>query len=75
MRLMNARTRKLEEFLDERNLPEYAILSHTWGDPRDEVKLKELRSLKVKRKPGYQKIEYCCEEAVRNEIDWVWIDR
>lgn len=74
MRLLNARTRQLEEFIDDRNTPHYAILSHTWGPPRDEVKLQELDDPKVKKKPGYQKIEYCCNRAILDELEWIWVD-
>jgi len=31
MRLINTRTLKLEEFIGQQ-IPQYAILSHTWGD-------------------------------------------
>jgi hypothetical protein len=74
MRLLNAETRELEEFLDEKNVPDYAILSHTWGRPGDEVKLQELGDPEVQKKPGYQKIEYSCLEALRNGFEWVWVD-
>ncbi|KAF4876063.1 Vegetative incompatibility protein HET-E-1 [Colletotrichum siamense] len=39
MRLINVDTLELEEFFDE-NIPEYAILSHTWG--REEVSFQDL---------------------------------
>lgn len=32
MRLLRSDTLAFETFLDERKLPKYAILSHTWGD-------------------------------------------
>jgi hypothetical protein len=38
MRLLNAKTRRLEEFFDK-EIPKYAILSHTWGD--NEITFKE----------------------------------
>jgi hypothetical protein len=40
MRLINARTKKLEEFFGD-CIPKYAILSHTWG--ADEISFQELR--------------------------------
>ena len=30
MRLLNVKTLAFEEFMDERAIPSYAILSHTW---------------------------------------------
>lgn len=74
MRLLNAKTRQLEEFIAENVTPRYAILSHTWGSPKDEVKLQELEHSEVEQKPGYQKIEYCCLEALREDLEWVWVD-
>ena len=38
MRLINVLTGKLEEFFDQ-NIPQYHILSHTWGD--DEISFQE----------------------------------
>jgi len=42
MRLLNISTREVEEFLDN-NIPQYAILSHTWG--LEEVTLHEMQAL------------------------------
>jgi hypothetical protein len=35
MRLLHAATGKMKNFIDDDDIPPYAILSHTWGD--DEV--------------------------------------
>jgi hypothetical protein len=74
MRLLNATTRQLEEFVAEEEIPPYAILSHTWGKAADEVKLQELSDSRVKEKPGYQKIDYCCKQALQDGFQWVWVD-
>jgi hypothetical protein len=74
MRLLNATTRQLEEFVAEEEIPRYAILSHTWGKAADEVKLQELSESRIKEKPGYQKIDYCCKQALQDGLQWVWID-
>jgi len=74
MRLLNATTRRLEEFVAEEEIPPYAILSHTWGKAADEVKLQELSDFWVKKKPGYQKIDYCCKQALQDGFQWVWVD-
>jgi hypothetical protein len=43
MRLLNARTLQLEEFFNNpRGIPDYAILSHTWG--AEEVTLEDMRN-------------------------------
>jgi hypothetical protein len=54
--------------------PPYAILSHTWGE--DEVTCREINTweLKRKKKEGYFKIKNCCEQAILDGLDWVWVD-
>jgi len=56
------------------NLPPYAILSHTWGD--DEVTCQDMTSwgLQKRNKAGYAKIKYCCAQAIKEGLEWVWID-
>ncbi|KAH8901570.1 HET-domain-containing protein, partial [Thozetella sp. PMI_491] len=67
MRLLNVRTREFEIVYDP--IPEYAILSHTWGE--DEVTFDDMRN-------GYSgesvKIEGCCEQAAKDGLRYVWID-
>lgn len=74
MRLLNVESRKLEEFEAEKQIPLYAILSHTWGKTTDEVKLQDLEDPDVTHKPGYRKIEYCCKQAECDGLEWAWID-
>ena len=69
MRLLNAKTKKLEEFF-EKNIPRYAILSHTWGE--DEVLFKDIT--KGRYNNDSEKIEGCCRKALDNSLDYVWID-
>ncbi|KAI0404677.1 hypothetical protein F4802DRAFT_216653 [Xylaria palmicola] len=79
MRLICSRTHggykrsEVHEFIGE-EIPEYAILSHTWG--KQEVTLQDMQHLdeQVKRKDGFKKIMYSCDQAERDEISWVWID-
>ncbi|KAI1278835.1 HET-domain-containing protein [Xylaria sp. FL0933] len=71
MYLLNVHTRQLQEFIGDR-IPEYAILSHTWGD--DEVLFQDLADPRHKEKLGYRKIEGCCQQAIRDGFDFVWID-
>ncbi|KAI8631691.1 heterokaryon incompatibility protein-domain-containing protein [Xylariaceae sp. FL1651] len=72
MRLINTGTLELEEI--HGTTPEYAILSHTWGD--DEVTLQEFVecSAKTKGKQGYAKITATCRQARLDNIDYCWID-
>jgi hypothetical protein len=67
MRLLNAKIKTFEEFVGE--IPPYAILSHTWGS--DELAFKDIE------RNGYspsRKIDGCCEQAIKDELEYVWID-
>lgn len=44
-------------------IPEYAILSHTWGADGEEVTFKDLMKGTGKDKPGYDKIRLCAKQA------------
>ena len=63
MRLINTQILQLEEF--HSNIPEYAILSHTWAD--DEVSFEEYSqpapSTNLTLRAGYQKILNTCHQA------------
>ncbi|RAK93833.1 HET domain-containing protein [Aspergillus costaricaensis CBS 115574] len=71
MRLINARTLGLEEFVGH-NIPEYAILSHTWGE--DEVTFQDMQTPTVTEKLGYAKIKHSCEKALQDDLGYVWVD-
>jgi hypothetical protein len=75
MRLINATTLKLREFVSDDSVPQYAILSHTWGD--DECTLKEMEEpdeARVTQRKGYNKVKLCCNQALRDGFQWVWVD-
>lgn len=72
MRLLNVHTLRPSEFYGE-SLPEYAILSHTWGD--DEVNFQEVAlEFPTPSKAGYIKLKGCAEQAKKDELDWIWMD-
>lgn len=71
MRLIHTATLKLQEFFDT-EVPEYAILSHCWGD--DELSLQKLSNGKNKSGSGYKKIVDCCYLARQHDLEWAWID-
>ncbi|GLA68489.1 hypothetical protein AtubIFM55763_005227 [Aspergillus tubingensis] len=71
MRLINARTIELEEFVGQ-NIPRYAILSHTWG--KDEVTFQDMQTPTVTEKLGYAKIKHSCERALQDSLGYVWVD-
>ncbi|CAI7674207.1 unnamed protein product [Penicillium pancosmium] len=63
---------EIVEFWDE-DIPEYAILSHTWVKG-EEVSLQEMSGPDPKSKKGYKKIEQCCEMAKAEGLDYAWVD-
>ncbi|KAK0647189.1 hypothetical protein B0T16DRAFT_429712 [Cercophora newfieldiana] len=71
MWLINTKSLQLDEF-NERDAPPYAILSHTWGSPNEEVDFRGMhcnaRSQMIS-KTGYQKIVGTCEQARKGWLD------
>ncbi|KAF3046125.1 hypothetical protein E8E12_011245 [Didymella heteroderae] len=70
MRLLNTQDQTLTEFLED--CPEYAILSHMWGD--DEVTFEDIAKPHAETMAGYNKILKCCRQALNDGFQWVWID-
>jgi hypothetical protein len=48
---------RLVEYFE--NIPQYAILSHTWGADGEEVTFKDVMEGSGKDKAGYDKIRFC----------------
>lgn len=71
MRLLDTLDHRLQEFYDAK-IPEYAILSHVWGD--EEVSLQMLERIESKKSYGYTKIMRCCDLALSQGWKYVWID-
>jgi hypothetical protein len=55
-------------------IPEYAILSHTWGADTEEVTYRDLMDGTGKNKTGYQKIRFCGKQASQDHIQYFWVD-
>jgi hypothetical protein len=74
MRLINAKTVKLDEFLDDK-VPPYAILSHTWGKDSEELTFRNVEAGDID-KPGVGSIKFrgCCKQAEEDGLGYVWID-
>lgn len=75
MRLINATTLEICEFLSEDHIPPFAILSHTWED--EECTLQQMQNPGdpvISNRKGYKKIQLCCKQAIRDGYDWAWID-
>ncbi|KAI0391551.1 heterokaryon incompatibility protein-domain-containing protein [Xylariaceae sp. FL0594] len=71
MRLVNTTSFELDECLGD-TTKEYAILSHTWDD--DECTLPDMSGPRGRQRKGFKKIEFCCEQARRDGIEWAWVD-
>ncbi len=65
---------RLTPNLSDEDIPPYAILSHTWGGDLDEVTFEDLEGGIGGSKAGYQKIEFCGEQAARDNLHYFWVD-
>jgi len=74
MRLVNAKTLRLEEFFDD-IIPPYDVLSHTWGNDTEELTFRDIVDGEVD-KPGVGLVKFrgCCEQAKKDGLGYVWID-
>ncbi|KAL4896945.1 heterokaryon incompatibility protein-domain-containing protein [Aspergillus ambiguus] len=73
MRLINATSLTIETFFNKA-VQQYAMLSHTWGD--DEVTLQDMEAGggRAQARKAYVKIRRICEQALRDHLNYVWID-
>jgi heterokaryon incompatibility protein (HET) len=71
MRLLHTTKFHLEEFYRD-DIPQYAILSHTWG--KEEVLFQDIQNGTASRKAGWAKVEGCCSQARADNFEWIWID-
>ena len=55
-----------------KTVPPYAILSHRWGN--SEVIFEDIASKSYREKEGYRKIEFCAEQATKDQLQYFWID-
>jgi hypothetical protein len=64
---------KLVEYFGK-EIPRYAILSHTWGGDNEEVTYKDLVEGVGKKRPSYIKIRFCAEQAAKDGLQFFWVD-
>lgn len=79
MRLLQWNNRLLSltpDLSDDDQIPAYAILSHTWGEDGDEVIFSDLQHgvEQYQHKGGYRKLEFCAEQARKDNIKYFWVD-
>lgn len=70
MWLLNTTTLTLRSFVE--NIPSYVILSHTWG--KEEVGFDDTDKPYTLRMAGYDRIVGCCQLAISDGFEWIWID-
>jgi hypothetical protein len=57
-----------------KDIPQYAILSHTWGPEDEEVTFKDLINGTAKKKAGYRKVCFCGKQAAKDGLQFFWVD-
>ena len=72
MRLLKLQSRGdlslTKDLLD--SIPTYGILSHTWGEEHDEVTFDDLYSGLERSKPGYEKLQFCGQQAKKDGLEY-----
>ncbi|KAJ4315529.1 hypothetical protein N0V94_005902 [Neodidymelliopsis sp. IMI 364377] len=63
----------LAEFYGKQ-IPPYAILSHTWIANHEEVTFKEIKKGKGKAKAGYEKLRFIASQATIDDLKYFWVD-
>lgn len=58
----------------ELEAPQYAVLSHTWEAPKDEMTFKDILENSGREKRGYRKVEFCGNQARTDGLKYFWID-
>ncbi|PYI01507.1 HET-domain-containing protein [Aspergillus sclerotiicarbonarius CBS 121057] len=83
MRLLHTQTMQVVSFVDARQAPPYAILSHTWGSEEEEITLSDLKAWTIDNPPpelppkatGWAKLKNACDKASHYYgCRYIWID-
>ncbi|KAI9150827.1 Vegetative incompatibility protein [Paramyrothecium foliicola] len=81
MRLLRTEVYELVEAKDIPDpFPEYAILSHTWISPKDEITYQDMKTRKgdiendVFKQKGWDKVQRYCDRAAKDGWKWAWMD-
>jgi hypothetical protein len=57
-----------------RDIPRYAVLSHTWGTDSEELTFQDMTAGTGRSKAGYRKIQFCGRQAKENGLEYFWVD-
>lgn len=63
----------LAEFFGKQ-IPIYAILSHTWIANHEEVTFKDITKRRGKEKAGYGKLNFIAKQAAVDKLKYFWVD-
>ncbi|KAH5337792.1 hypothetical protein HBI23_011870 [Parastagonospora nodorum] len=67
-----------KKHVDGEQIPPYAILSHTWQHGKevtfDDLEGSAVNGSKSKSKEGYDKIQFCVQQAQRDGLNHIWVD-
>ncbi|KAI1270805.1 heterokaryon incompatibility protein-domain-containing protein [Xylaria sp. FL0933] len=81
MRLLKTKRYALVETNDiPHPFPQYAILSHTWISPKDEITYQDFKQRKgdiendIFKQKGWEKLKKYCDRAAKDGWDWAWMD-
>jgi len=63
-----------KNFVDDDEVPPYAILSHTWGADAEEVTFEDLTNGIGRDKAGYEKLRFCGDQVKFDGLRYFWVD-
>lgn len=80
MKLFDCLTKQVADFVQD--VPPYAILSHTWElreltfalVTQAKDALRKGKSCEVTQRKGWAKIHWACEQALKDNIYYLWVD-
>ncbi|KAJ4300817.1 hypothetical protein N0V90_002905 [Kalmusia sp. IMI 367209] len=79
LRLQLLLTSMTKNYIGNEEIPDYAILSHTWKDGQ-EVTFDDLKNtdnakeIDDRSSEGYRKLRFCAQQAKRDGLDYFWVD-
>src|SRR4051812_12598899 len=62
-----------KDLVGDDTIPPYAILSHTWKEDQ-EVTFQDIIDGTGQSKTGYDKIQFCGQQAERDGLRYFWVD-
>lgn len=65
--------RHTKDFVGDDTIPPYAILSHTWEEDQ-EVTFEDMKDGTGQSKSGYNKIQFCGQQAQYDGLQFFWVD-